>query len=217
MAENKQKRKIKDIVMIVLMFLFLVVYLAVMIRMNHTNSRIYFAGCIWRITELNHIVLVLLWLWQCIDRFVAVRKTEDPELRAKRVRSLRFFVACVGILLVCEVLSVVINLRDRRHFTFAELQGQDGRSILLSEEKKAERISVYSKKGCIVRHQDEVTEFLYANTNMVTNGQYTYETDGKTVTVRFETGGFGKGIRWSEESGETAPPDIIEKQYALPD
>ena len=50
---------------------------------------------------------------------------------------------------------------------------------------------------------------------MVTNGQYTWESDGDSVTVRFDTGGLAEGITWREDAENPAPSVIQEKQYQL--
>ena len=86
---------------------------------------------------------------------------------------------------------------------------------MLCEDPKGERITVYCKKGCLIREIDNLKESLYANANMVTNGQYTWESDGDSVTVRFDTGGFAEGISWREDATEPAPPVVQEKQYQL--
>ena len=118
---------------------------------------------------------------------------------------------------VLVIAVIVMTFAEQRNTHYAELPAESNRSILLEEGEYGGRIYVYQKKGIFIRPEDELRFMIYANQHIVANEQYTWETDGKTVTVRFETGGLDDGLEWDETSGEPEPPAFIEKQFALPE
>ena len=217
MSEQTNMSKGKKIANTVFWLLFLAVYLAAMIWMVRTNRRLYFAGCIWRINDFNQVVLAVIWLYELIRRIRNIRKTEDPELKKERIRSCRNYGIFVGIMTVLVIAVIVMTFAEQRNTHYAELPAESNRSILLEEGEYGGRIYVYQKKGVFIRPEDELRFMIYANQHIVANEQYTWETDGKTVTVRFETGGLDDGLEWDETSGEPEPPAFIEKQFALPE
>lgn len=210
MKQSKQ-RTTKDIIGIAGCIAFLAVYLVLVIWMSRTKTMAYFAGVIWKLVDINYVLLALLYLGSFVALLLKRRKTTDAEERKKLNRSLRIN----GIVAVIWSLLVALLFLDRGDNSFAELKADENRSILLCEDPKGERITVYCKKGCLIREIDNLKEFLYANANMVTNGQYTWESDGDSVTVRFDTGGLAEGISWREDAENPAPSVIQEKQYQL--
>lgn len=160
--------------------------------------------------------LSVIWLAGLICRIRNIKKTDDPELKTERIRSCRIYGIFVGCLTLLFIAVIVMTVADSRKTHFAELPAKAERSILLEERAYGSRIYVYQKKGIVIRPEDEVKLAIYANTHVIRDAQYTWETDGKTVTVRFETGCLAEGLAWDESSGSPAPPEIIEKVYTLP-
>ena len=216
MEEQTNTSKGKQAAYTVFWLLFLAVYLALLIWISRTDRKFYFVGCIWRINDINQVVLIVIWLSELVRRIRNIRKTEEPELKKERIRSCRKYGIFVGILTVLVILTIVMTFAEQKNTHYAELPAESNRGILLEEGEYGGRIYVYQKKGIIIRPEDEIKFLIYANQHILANEQYTWETDGKTVTVRFETGGLDDCIKWDETSGEPEPPTVIEKQFTLP-
>ena len=217
MTEENKKSKLKNIVFTVILLLVLGAFLVVSIWMNHTDRYLYLAGCIWKPAEMTQLLLIVVWIADFFVQLRTVRRTEDPEQRQKLSRRCKHYAIFASILTALYILSAAMTFSEYRNTRFAELGTEPNRSILLEEGKYGGIFSVYQKKGILIRAEDSVKFTLYANQHVVADQQYTWESDGKTVTVRFETGGLGHGLVWDEASGEPEPPAFIEKQYALPD
>ncbi len=216
MAEQKSTAKGKTIASAIFWIIILVAYLAALIWLGHTKSRLYFAGCIWRVSDANQLVLIVIWITEIFRRIRNIRKTDDPELKQERIRSCRKYGIFVGILAVLFIAVIGMTFSDYRKTQFAVLGNDPNRAILLQEDEYGSFIHVYTKKGILIRPEDEVKLVIYKNSHVIRDAQYTWESDGKTVTVRFETGGLADGFGWDENAGTPAPPEIIEKVYTLP-
>lgn len=216
MSEQINTSKGKKIAAAIFWLLILAAYIAAVIWIYRTKSSFYIAGCIWRFSDVNQLFLSVIWLAELIRRIRNIKKTDDPELKTERIRSCRIYGIFVGCLTLLFIAVIVMTVADSRKTHFAELPAKAERSILLEERAYGSRIYVYQKKGIVIRPEDEVKLAIYANTHVIRDAQYTWETDGKTVTVRFETGGLAEGLAWDESSGSPAPPEIIEKVYTLP-
>ena len=206
METNRSKKHTKDIILTAALLLFMVVYLAFLIRMYARKQCFYLAGCVWETRDLNYLVFIVLWVMQIIDRISTIRKTEDDELRQKHIRFCRLFGISAALLILVFGMTVVMNLHQRKNTCYADLNVNSERNLLLAENHKGMCITVYSKKGCILRTLDSIQEFRYAHTNMVADGQYVWRASGDSVTVQFDTGGM-------HAHADTA--EIIERHYTL--
>lgn len=217
MDTKNNASKPKTILSTAFWIVILIAYIAVMIWLFWTDGKLFLFGCIWRISDVSQILLVIVWVSEIILRIRNIKRTDDPKLKQERIRSCKFYGVFSGILTVLLISIIIMTFSEFRDTHFAVLGNDPNRAVLLREDGYGSFIHVYSKKGIIIRPEDEIKLLIYENTHIVANQQYTWETDGTTVTVRFETGGLAEGYGWDESSGSPAPPEIIEKVYTLPE
>ena len=204
METNRSNTRKRNFIITAALLLFIALYLAFFIWMNAGKRCFYLAGCVWERRDLNYLLLLILWIMQIIDRIRAIRKTEDTELRKRHVRLCLLFGFTAGLMLLVLAMTAVFNFQQRGNTCYADLNVTEDRSLLLAENKKDMRITVYGKKGCILRTLDSIPAFQYVHTNMVADGHYVWRTAGDSVTVQFDTG---------STQEDTDVPLILERQY----